>query len=128
MKELVGIASAMGIITAGPKKVLGHVQEKLSSDQTLAEKAEFLKFSIYRAKPTRRPPRMSRTAPTKLLKMPLRRRQISQLQGEFHRTVEKVVSYGQRQNLSEKSVKSAGLWWKQAKIPADDGENLVELR
>jgi hypothetical protein len=39
-----------------------------------------------------------------------------------------VVSGGQRQNLSEKSVKSAGLWWKQTKIPADDGGNLVELR
>ncbi|KAJ7915379.1 hypothetical protein B0H13DRAFT_1872187 [Mycena leptocephala] len=100
------------------KKVLpGRVQEKFSSDKTLAEKAEFLKFSIYRAKLTGRPPRTSRTAPTKPLKMPLRRRQISQLQGEFHRT-----------NLSEKSIKSAGLWWKQAKIPADDGENLVELR
>ncbi|KAJ7865382.1 hypothetical protein B0H13DRAFT_1898621 [Mycena leptocephala] len=97
MKELVGIASAMGIITAGPKKVLlGRVEEKLSSDKTLAEKAEFLKFSIYHAKPTGRPPRTSRTAPTKPLKMPLRRRQISQLQGEFHRTVEKVHNSGGR--------------------------------
>ncbi|KAJ7868422.1 hypothetical protein B0H13DRAFT_2351446 [Mycena leptocephala] len=50
VKELVGIASAMGISTAGPKKdLLGRVQEKLSSDKTLAEKAEFLKFSIYPA-------------------------------------------------------------------------------
>ncbi|KAJ7918118.1 hypothetical protein B0H13DRAFT_2438030 [Mycena leptocephala] len=58
VKELVGIASAMGISTAGPKKdLLGRVQEKLSSDKTLAEKAEFLKFSIYRAKPTGRPPK-----------------------------------------------------------------------
>jgi hypothetical protein len=56
VKELVGIASAMGISTAGPKKdLLGRVQEKLSSDKTLAEKTEFLKFSIYRAKLTGRP-------------------------------------------------------------------------
>jgi hypothetical protein len=46
----------MAISTAGPKKdLLGRVQEKLSSDKTLAEKTEFLKFSIYRAKLTGRP-------------------------------------------------------------------------
>ncbi|KAJ7481116.1 hypothetical protein B0H11DRAFT_2280372 [Mycena galericulata] len=66
VKELVGIATAMGISVLGNKPaLLARVQEKLRTDKELAEKPEFLKFSIHRAKKAGKPPKNTKNSATK---------------------------------------------------------------
>ncbi|KAJ7661802.1 hypothetical protein B0H17DRAFT_1212125 [Mycena rosella] len=51
--DLTSIASAMGMDATGKKKdLLGRVQSKLESNKGLAQKPEFMKFSVYRAEKT----------------------------------------------------------------------------
>ncbi|KAJ7773617.1 hypothetical protein DFH07DRAFT_952666 [Mycena maculata] len=66
VKQLVGIATAMKISTAGPKpQLLARVLEKLQSDTELAQDTRFIKFSIYRAKAQGRPSKDVRNSSNK---------------------------------------------------------------